>query len=133
MPQSTRFLAKLLGLYLLIVGTAMTVNGAGVRSAAVALFGDRALLLVSGVGMVGLGLAMVLAPNRWRGGAAVIAVTACGWLTLAKGVAFVVMPAPQLAALYLGTLRFEALYLPYGVAVILLGAGLALAGFRGDG
>ena len=64
----TRFLTRLIGLFLVIVSLAMLVQKEGLAPAIAALVHDRAALLV--LAMIGLaaGLAMVLAHNVWSGG-----------------------------------------------------------------
>jgi hypothetical protein len=49
------------------------------------------MLLTSAVTLT-LGLAMVIGHNVWSGGALPVTVTVVGWLTLFKGLAFLLLP-----------------------------------------
>jgi hypothetical protein len=69
----TKFFAKLLGPW-----TSLVVLGA-----------DPALLFVVGAFTVLVGLAVVIAHNRWSGGPLAIVVTLYGWLMLIRGLTYV--------------------------------------------
>jgi len=130
MPQPTRFLSRLLGLYCLIISCAMLARRAFTFAAVAALLHDPPLLYVLGILLLFAGLAMVLVHNRWRGGPAAVIVTVIGWLTLLKGVVFVgISPLPA-QDLYLLELRFEQRYYLYAVVTLALGGYLAYEGFR---
>ena len=66
----TRYLARLLGLWSIVAAGAMMVNRSGTIAVLNGFFADPALMWISGVFMLLVGLAIVLSHNRWSGGAA---------------------------------------------------------------
>jgi hypothetical protein len=129
MLSRTLFLARLIGLFLIVVSLAMLVQKQGLETAMTALVHDRAALLV--VAMLGLlaGLAMILAHNVWSGGVLPVTVTVIGWLLLLRNALILVLPAGALVALF-DALHIERLYYLYAGIDLLIGVLLAGAGFR---
>jgi hypothetical protein len=129
MPSRTLFLARLIGVFLIVVSLAMLVQRQGVGPAITALVHDRAALLI--VAMIGLaaGLAMVLAHNVWSGGVLPVVVTLIGWLLVLRNALILFLPADALLAVY-DAFHVERLYYLYAVVDLLIGVGLAGAGFR---
>lgn len=89
--QLSLFLAKLLGLYTVIVCIAFLVRRKDVPVLVDAWMKDTPLMVVSGAFTLILGLAIVLAHNvwtpDWRG-----AVTLLGWMGVLKGVLRLFLP-----------------------------------------
>ena len=129
MRPSTRFLSKLLGLYLLIVAAPMLLDAAGMAATVELFVHDRPAMLLLGLLCTGVGLALVLAHPFWSGGAATILVTLLGWMTLAKGVMSLALP-PAAMATVAGAVIGPAWYHVSGAVVCILGAFLTYAGFR---
>ena len=129
MPPPTRFLARLIGLFLIIMSLAMLVQREGLAPAIIALVHDRAALLV--VAMLGLvaGLAMVLAHNAWSGGVVPVTVTLIGWFLLLRNALVLFLPPDALLALF-DAFHIERFYYLYGVIDLLIGIFLTSAGFR---
>ncbi len=82
MSKLTVYLARLIGLFALLVGAACLVRGNAVVETAVA---DGPVMLVYAVVSLAAGLAMILGHNVWSGGTLPVVVTLVGWLILAKG------------------------------------------------
>jgi hypothetical protein len=124
----TLFLARLAGLFFLLVSLATLVQAGTIGLAIHALVHDRAALLV--VGMMGLlgGLAMVLALNVWSGGPLPVIVTLIGWWLLIRNVLLLFLPAQAIVALVdaFQVERFSYLYALIGLAI---GLYLTYAGF----
>jgi vacuolar-type H+-ATPase subunit I/STV1 len=74
------------------------------------MYADPALLFVVGAFTVLVGLAVVLAHNRWSGGPLAIIVTLYGWLMLIRGLIYVSLSPSARLAFYEG-LDFERLFL----------------------
>ena len=129
MSTETRFLSRLLGLYCLIIAVAMLVQRQATIVTVGELLHDRPVMYLLGVLCVFAGLAIVLVHNVWSGGPATVLVTLIGWLTLLKGIVFVVIEPMQTSSLYLAQLRFEQLYPLYALVTLVLGAYLSYAGF----
>src|SRR5712691_1274253 len=106
MSTRTIFLARLIGLFCLVVSVAMFLHEQATVEIVTAMVRDPPLLFI--LGMLGLlaGLAMVLAHNVWSGGALPIVVTLFGWILLIRGAILLLLPPDTLARL-LESLHFE--------------------------
>jgi hypothetical protein len=91
MSALTFFLAKLIGLYCIVVGLTMIANRRTTVEAVNALIRNPPLVLLAGVIAVGIGLGLVIGHNVWSSGALPVVVTVVGWLSLIKGVALLVL------------------------------------------
>jgi hypothetical protein len=125
----TRFLARLLGLWMVLTVVGLLAEKQAMISMLDAFFADAALMWITGVFTFLLGLAVVLAHNRWSGGAATIIVTVYGWIALIKGLMFVWLPAPLEIAFY-RTLQLDRFYYEYLVLALVVGGYLIYAGFK---
>ena len=129
MPPLTIFLAKLLGLYCIIVALAMMMRKQSAIAALNALIRNPPLLLLAEVlGLAG-GLALVLGHNIWSGGALPIVVTLLGWLMAIRGAALLAV-SPDTTMRLFNALRYEERFYLYMGGTLLLGLYLTLAGFR---
>lgn len=128
MSALTIFLAKLLGLYCVIVAVTMMVNRRTMIDAAHALIRSPPSVLLAGVIAIGVGLGLVIGHNVWSGGALPIVVTIVGWVSLIKGVVLLALPQGQMAKLY-ELLRYERFYLAYAGVTLVLGLYLTFAAF----
>ncbi|HWE46714.1 MAG TPA: hypothetical protein VG407_11875 [Caulobacteraceae bacterium] len=93
MASRTIYLARLIGLALLITAVAMLANRADAVSAVANLTSDPSFLFTYGLLSLVIGLAMVLAHNVWRGGVLPVAVTVIGWLLTLRGALLLTVPA----------------------------------------
>src|SRR5215475_5528210 len=82
MSARTLFLARLIGLFILILTSAMLFHKQAMVDDMTGLMRDRPLLLIVGMIALALGLAVVLAHNVWSGGALPIVITVVGWIFL---------------------------------------------------
>ena len=129
MPPLTIFLAKLLGLYCIIVAVAMMTRKQSAIATVNALIRNPPLLLLAEVlGLAG-GLALVLGHNIWSGGALPIAVTLLGWVMAIRGAALLALSSDATMRLF-NALRYEDRFYFYMGATLLLGLYLTIAGFR---
>ena len=124
----TKFFARFLGLWALLAVSAMISNRETTISALNALFADPALMLVTGIFTMAIGLPIVILHNRWSGGALAVIVTLYGWIVLVKGLLFLCLPSPAQAALY-QSLHFQESFYGYLVVSLVIGAYLTYAGF----
>jgi putative exporter of polyketide antibiotics len=69
MSPRTLFLARLIGLYCILIALAMFVRGQSTVDTVAGLLRDPPLMFVLGVITLAAGLAMVLVHNVWSGGA----------------------------------------------------------------
>ena len=125
MPQTTRFLARLIGiLAIVIVAATMTRGSAMIRT----MIGDGSTMFVLAMTSVAAGLAMVLAHNVWTGGLLPVVVTIVGWLTLAKGLLLLFLTPGRFAPL-LERMHYDRYFYLFLVPAFVIGAYLTWAGF----
>jgi len=129
MPPLTIFLAKLLGLYCIIVALAMMTRKQSAIATLNALIRNPPLLLLAEVLGLAAGLALVLGHNIWSGGALPIAVTLLGWVMAIRGAALLAL-SPDATMRLFNALRYEDRFYFYMGATLLLGLYLTIAGFR---
>ncbi len=89
--DTSKFLGKVIGFYLLIIGSAMLSNMHQFTSHVVKLIHDTQLMFVSGFFALIIGLLLVVSHNIWQWSWRVI-ITIIAWLTLIKGVSIVYFP-----------------------------------------
>ena len=129
MPPLTIFLAKLLGLYCIIVALAMMTRKKSAIATLNALIRNPPLLLLAEVLGLAAGLALVLGHNIWSGGALPIVVTLLGWLMAIRGAALLAV-SPDTTMRLFNALRYEERFYLYTGGTLLLGLYLTIAGFR---
>src|ERR1035441_8332038 len=100
MASSTTYLARLLGLFAIVVALAMFTYKQQTVETITAMMTNPAAVFA--VGLIATGLALVLAHNVWSGGALPVVVTLVGWLSLIKGLACLFLPQQALAGLFVG-------------------------------
>ncbi len=124
---STVFLARLLGLFTVVLALAILINRRGIIAAADKLThsGDS-MLIVEFIGL-GVGLAIVLGHNVWSGVLAVV-VTLLGWFILLRAVILMLLPPEKLADL-LTFVAWPQRAETYALIALVLGALLTIAGF----
>jgi hypothetical protein len=125
----TTFLAKLLGLWVVIAVLSLSLNREASIATLNALFADPALLWVTGAFTTVIGLAIVLVHNRWSGGLLPVIVTIYGWLALLKGVLFLAFPEPAQADFF-RAMRFDQYFYEYLAVALAIGAFFTYEGFK---
>jgi hypothetical protein len=125
MSQLTVFLARLLGLFTIVVVAVMLLRGGAMVNAALA---DQPVMLTYGMISLALGLAMVLGHNVWSGGALPVVVTLVGWLILAKGLVLLLVAPETISRIYAQAQHREHFNL-YLLPSLVIGIYLTWAGF----
>ena len=128
MSLLTIFLAKLLGLYCIIVALAMMTRKQSTVTTVKELIANPPLLLFVEVLGLAVGLAMILGHNIWSGGALPVIVTLIGWLMAIRGASLLALSPNTIMKLF-EALRYEQLFYLYMGATLLLGLYLTYAGF----
>ena len=128
MPLLTIYLAKLLGLYCIIIALALSANKQYAIRTVDEWMRSPALMLLTAVIALALGLALVIGHNVWSGGALPVIVTLLGWLTLVKGLAFLALPPARAVKLY-DALQYEKLFFVYMGVTFALGLYLTVSAF----
>lgn len=130
MAFRTLYLSRLLGLFYLICGLAMIVHKQ-VFPDALATLADKPVAMWLIAMVIALaGLAMVLAHNVWSKCPVAVIVTLLGWLTLIKGIAYLLLPAKCLAEFFHAVLNCGACLYAVTAFLLLLGAYLTYEGFK---
>ncbi|MFL6818441.1 MAG: hypothetical protein ACJ8EF_10915 [Bradyrhizobium sp.] len=86
------FIARLIGPVMLVIGLAVFVNQRAFRDMAEEFLASRALLFLSGLLIMPVGLAIVLTHNIWAADGRVM-ITVFGWLSLLGGAVRLFAPA----------------------------------------
>jgi hypothetical protein len=130
--ERTAYLAKLIGLYCLIVGILAAVQKEAWIATVTQVTHSPALMLVLGVATLAAGLAIVLGHNVWSGGAAAVIVTLVGWISTLKGIGLLLVSLTGYTDLMSGA-DYSQLFFAYMGIDIVIGAYLIYAGFRNRG
>ncbi len=125
MSQLTVFLARLLGLFTILVVAALLLRGNALVEAAVA---NQPVMLVYGIISLGLGLAMVLGHNVWSGGVLPVVITLVGWLILLKGLLLLAL-APETLTQFYAQMHYGEHFDLYLIPSLVIGLYLTWAGF----
>jgi hypothetical protein len=128
MTPLTVFLSKLIGLFSLLLAGALIVHPQESIVVVSALVFNRPVMFLFGMIALGVGIAMVLAHNRWSGGALTIVVTVISWIVLIRAL-FVLFLPPQAIEASFDSLRFEEFFYYYAAIPFLLGLYLTVMGF----
>ena len=128
MSRLTIYLARFIGLFLLIVSASMFLDPDSIIEMATALIDDRALLLIVGLIALGIGLAIVVGHNVWSGGLMPILITLFGWSQLLRGLALLLLPA-ETQVTFFQVMRLEDFFYIYAGIPLVIGAYLTYAGF----
>jgi hypothetical protein len=128
MSPLTIFLAKLLGLYCIIVALAMMTRRRSAVAPVKALIGNPPLSLLIEVLVLAGGLAVIIGHNIWSGGALPIVVTLVGWAMAIRGAGFLFL-SPDTTIKVFNALRYEDLFYLYMGVTLVLGLYLTYAGF----
>ena len=129
MSPLTIFLAKLLGLYCIILALTMMVRGQNAAATMRTLVLNPPLLLFVEVIGLAIGLAMVMGHNIWNGAALQIVVTLIGWLILIRSAALLML-SPEATARLLDALQYERRFYLYMSVTLILGLYLTYAAFN---
>ena len=126
--QLTHYLARLLGLYCIIVAVVMFMQKQTMLGIVMSLIQDRPLLfLVEILGLI-TGLALVLAHNVWSKGFLAFVITLIGWVTLIRSTVLLFLSAEAVDG-FLRTIHYEQNYYLFAAIALIVGAYLTFAGF----
>jgi len=123
---ASRYLAKLIGPLLLAIGAGMLLNGGIYGAMAEQYLSNYAMIYLSGLMALTVGIAVVLAHNIWTPNWRVI-ITLFGWLLVIGGAIRIVYPQ-FLERLGGGSILYLAAARPVG-GVVVLALGLVLSNF----
>jgi hypothetical protein len=98
--RRTLFLARLIGLYCILLALMLSAHKQESLMAIDAVVHSQDILLVVGIIALAAGLAMVIGHNVWSGGAPVVLVTLFGWTLLVRAVLILFLPADVMGYLF---------------------------------
>jgi hypothetical protein len=124
----TIYLAKLLGLYCIILSLTLSMNKGSAIATVNQWMSSPPLMMLTGAITLTIGLALVLGHNVWSGGPLPVTVTVFGWLTLIKGLTFLALP-PSTAARFYDALHYERHFFVYMGVTSVLGLYLMVSAF----
>jgi hypothetical protein len=127
MSPLTRYLSRLLGVFLLVMVASEWTQPGLLTVVAPTMVDQPALLWVSGILTFAAGLAIVLGHNVWGDPAAAV-VSLFGWMMTIKGIALLLVPAAGWTAL-LGAMHYPSHSGFYMIIPAMAGAYLTYAGF----
>ncbi len=130
MSSRTMFLSRLIGLYLILIVLSLVVHKQATVDSLAALFHSPEMMLVLSIIIVAAGLAMVLAHNIWSGSAQAVVVTLVGWLTLIKGLLYLLLFHEMVGECILSWLHHPLMFYLWLTPSLLIGIYLTYEGFR---
>jgi hypothetical protein len=125
MSRLTIYLARLIGLFTVLIIGAMLLQGGATVEAAVA---DKPLMFTYAIISLGLGVAMVLGHNVWSHGALPAVVSLVGWLILAKGLVLLFLAPEGLTGMF-DRMQYRDHFYLYLAPSFVIGLYLTWAGF----
>jgi len=121
------FLAKVFGLYFIIMGLAVLKNRGGLNEMISELVNNSSRRLMDGFLILIIGILLVVSHNIWAGGWKIL-ITILGWLTLLKGILRLFLSNEQFAKV-VNKFSNPSFYMWSGVISVVLGIYLAYIGF----
>jgi hypothetical protein len=125
--ETSILLAKLMGPMLLVLGLFVAFNPAQMRRIGREFLDSDALIFLSGVITLPVGLAIVVTHNVWVADWPVV-ITLFGWIAIAAGIARIALPGP-LKRIGETMLEKASLITVPGVLMAMLGGYLAIQGY----
>jgi hypothetical protein len=126
MTRLTIFLARSLGLFMILLVGCLLMRGGGIIIQASVT--NAPVLLSYAIISLAMGVAMVVSHNVWTAGALPLVVTLVGWLVLAKGIVLLLLSPASLSAMMDQT-HYAEHYWRYLAPTLVLGLYLAWSGF----
>jgi len=124
----TMLLLKMWGFYMFLMGLSILINKADWKSFVGELSSNKHFTFLAGIFTLTIGMLMVANHNVWAGGFDVVIITVFGWLSLVKGIMYLLFPSSSMAGMAQKFMAGKALA-PWAVVVLLLGAYMLLSGF----
>ena len=123
----THFLARLLGLYCLVISIMMLSRRQAMLAIVSSCVQNRALLFLVEILGLAAGLAIVLGHNRWASGLLTLIVTLIGWVTLVRSIILLFL-SPETIGRFVKAVRSEQNYYLFTAIPLLIGLYLTVAG-----
>ena len=124
----THFLARLLGLYCLVISIMMLSRRQAMLAIVTSCVQNRALLFLVEILGLAAGLAIVLGHSIWSSGLLALIVTLIGWSTLIRSIILLFL-LPEAIERFIKAVRYEQNYYLFTAIPLLIGLYLTVAGF----
>ena len=128
MSFTTVFVARLIGIYCVVVAASMLTKRREAIATINAMIENPGAIMLSGVIALMIGLAVILGHNVWTGGVLPVAVTLVGWTAAIKGAWLLATPTSTLRKMY-SAMNYERFFVVYMGGTLALGAYLIWASF----
>lgn len=125
----TEFLARLIGIYCVIVAVSMLIKRRETIATVNAMLDNPGAIMLSGVIALMIGLAVILGHNVWSGGVLPVMVTLVGWSAAIKGVWLLATPSAMLRKMF-AAMRYERFFVAYMGVTLALGVYLIWASLQ---
>ena len=125
MSRLTIFLARSLGLFMVLLVAGLLIRGGAAIQASVT---DGPVMFSYAITSLAIGVAMVVGHNVWGAGTLPLVVTLVGWLILAKGLVLLVLQ-PASLQVALDRMHYAEHYPGFLAPALLIGLYLVWAGF----
>jgi hypothetical protein len=125
MPRLTVYLARLIGLFSIVMVAVVFARGGKTVMDAVA---DPQAMFLYGVISLGIGIAMIIGHNVWSGGVLPVVVSLTGWLIFGKGVLLLAL-SPEALQNIMQRMDYAAHAPLYLLPALAIGIYLSWAGF----
>jgi hypothetical protein len=129
MSPRTIYLGRLIGFFCVLIALVMLSHKQTTVETMTALVHDAPLLFFTSIMTLVAGLAIVLAHNVWSGGALPVVVTLVGWISLIKGLIFLIL-SPETSVAYFETFRYGQLFYLYTSITLVVGIYLTITSLR---
>jgi hypothetical protein len=130
MSARTIYLSRLIGLYCILVAPSLAIHKQATVDSITAMFHDPGMMMLLGIIALACGIAIILAHNIWSGGVLPVVVTLVGWLSLVKGLMFLLLCHATEEKCILGCLNHPGLFYVFLAPSFLIGVYLTWEGFR---
>lgn len=122
------FIAKGMGIYLIVLSAAMLIHAENFISIVTGIFHNAALQFVLGMNILIFGILMIISHNIWDS-SWVVLITILGWLIFFKGIFYIMFPRTLSAMVSKATLRSKNWLYAGGIINLVLGIYLSYMGF----
>jgi hypothetical protein len=123
----THFLARLLGLYCIVISIMMLSRRQAMLAIVTSSVQNRALLFLVEILGLAAGLAIVLGHNIWSSGLLALVVILIGWMTLIRSTILLFL-SPEAIGRFVKAVRYEQNYYLFTAIPLLVGLYLTVAG-----
>jgi hypothetical protein len=123
----THFLARLLGLYCIVISIMMLSRRQAMLAIVTSSVQNRALLFLVEILGLAAGLAIVLGHNIWSSGLLALVVILIGWMTLIRSIILLFL-SPEAIIRFVKAVRYEQNYYLFTAIPLLVGLYLTVAG-----